>query len=485
MWKIIAERELRDQLQSTRFLVAAGVTMVLLLFSIGLGIYQYKSRVAQYEQAVQMSLDLAAQQANWYSVQATAWRTPDPMEIFSNGINSDIGRYANVGRGTVRLVRSEFSDDPMLAVFQLFDPTFVVLIVLSLLAILFTYNAVNGEKEGGTLKLLFANKISRSDFILGKLLGSCFSILTPVLIAFLIGILFIIFAGVEMSGALWGRLALFILATFLYTTCFLLIGVFVSTLTHRSSVSFLILLVVWVTASLIIPKAATMLAGQAVPVQSADEIESKITSYTAQARNENMNQMMKYYREQERSVEGMKPTERQQFFRDNQAKLMKEMDDRRKAMEDDIASYSQRLYEDYYNQKNNQAMVAFSMSKFSPASQFQLAAMKLAGTDLQLKKRYDDAMKQYNTQYTNFIQQKGGRYGIRIGVTSSGGRTSASMTGPEESKINVSEMPRFQSPVYSFGEAFEASMFDLGLLGLCVILGFVASFVSFLRFDMR
>ena len=163
MWKTIAEKELRDHLQSTRFLVAASVSMLLLVMSIWVGINHYKTRVSQYEQGVQMMLDLVAQQSNWMTVSNAALRKPDPMEILSNGVNSDIGRYSDIGpMRDVRLVRSEYSDDPMLAVFQFLDPTFVVLIVLSLIAVLFTYNAVNGEKESGTLKLVFANKLSKA-----------------------------------------------------------------------------------------------------------------------------------------------------------------------------------------------------------------------------------------------------------------------------------------------------------------------------------
>jgi hypothetical protein len=41
---------------------------------------------------------------------------------------------------TVRLVRSEFSDDPMLTVFEFLDPTFVIMIVLSLLGILSSHS---------------------------------------------------------------------------------------------------------------------------------------------------------------------------------------------------------------------------------------------------------------------------------------------------------------------------------------------------------
>lgn len=481
MWKTIAEKELRDHLQSTRFLVAASVSALLIVMSMWLGISHYKARASQYEQAVQMMYDLASQQTNWMTVSMAAWRKPDATEIFSNGINSDIGRYSNIGPWQeVRLVRSEYSDDPMMAAFQFLDPTFVVLIVLSLIAILFTYNAVNGEKEAGTLKLVFANKVSRSEYIVGKLVGSWFVILAPVIISFLIGALLLILSGIGFSAAHWGRYAVFVLASVLYATCFMLLGVFVSALTHRSSVSFLVLLVVWICAVLIVPKAATMLAGQAMPVPTVDEIESRVTSYSTQTRNEFFNDMMKRSRERFRSAADMKPEDRQAMM----ASWQKENEEKRKEMDQKVAENSARIYEDYYNQKGRQELLAFSLAKISPASQFQLATMKLSGTDVGLKKRYEDAMKQYKTQYSNFSQQKNTGFNFRIN-TQGRGSTSASMTGPPQTKVDMSEAPKFTDPDYSFGTAIAGSLVDLGLLTLFNVLAFVGAFVAFLRFDMR
>ena len=52
------------------------------------------------------------------------------------------------------------------------DLEFIVLIVLSLFAILFTYDAISGEKERGTLRLSFAGPVARHTYMTGKLLGS-------------------------------------------------------------------------------------------------------------------------------------------------------------------------------------------------------------------------------------------------------------------------------------------------------------------------
>ncbi|MBI3585826.1 MAG: ABC transporter permease subunit [Ignavibacteriales bacterium] len=483
MWRIFLEKELKDSLQSARFVVTSLVSIALIALSFYLGIAHYQARLSQYEQSQQMMLETASQQTNWMAASVFAFRKPDPMEVFVNGINSDIGRYSEINqmRG-IKLVRSEFGDDPMLAVFQFLDLSFVVQIVLSLMAILFTYNAINGEKEGGTLKLIFANQISKAEFILGKLLGNWVALLVPFIISFLIGAMLIIAMGVEMSAAHWGRFAIFAFSAVLYFTCFMLIGVFVSALTKRSSLSFLILLVCWIVSVLIIPKAATMLAGQAMPVPSADEIESRIASFSTQARTEFFASMNKLFAERFRPVEGQSQEQRDQFVRENQERWQQEEKEIRETMDKKIAEYSARQYEDLYNQKNSQELLALSLSKFSPASAFQLVAMKLGGTDTGLKRRYEDAMKDYRKQYTNFLSDKGGGHGgIRLSVSNGRGTVSAA----EPKKINIAEMPKFSDPVYGAGEAINASLFDVGLLALFNILAFVGAFVAFLHYDLR
>lgn len=483
MWKIFLEKELKDSLQSTRFIVTSMVSVALIVLSFYLGITHYQARLSQYEQSLQMMYETASQQTNWMAASVIAFRKPDPMEVFVNGINSDIGRYSNINQiSGVKLVRSEFGDDPMLAVFQFLDLSFVVQIVLSLMAILFTYNAINGEKEGGTLKLIFANQVSKAEFIIGKLFGNWIALLVPFVISFLMGALLIISMGVEMSPAQWGRFSIFALSAVLYFTCFMLAGVFVSALTKRSSLSFLILLVFWIASVLIIPKAATMLAGQAMPVPSSDEVESRISSFSTQVRTEFFASINKAFAERWRPVEGQPQETREQFARDNQERWQQEEKVLRDDMHKKIGDFSTRQYEDLYNQKNGQELLAFSLSKFSPASAFQLVAMKLAGTDTGLKRRYEDAMKDYRKQYTNFLSQKGaGGGGIRFSM--SGGR--GSLTSESPKKIDVAEMPKFSDPEYRFGDAISASLFDVGLLAFFNILAFVGAFVAFLRYDLR
>ena len=120
------------------------------------------------------------------------------------------------GRGELSSVDSRFNDDPIFAVFRFLDLDFIFQIVLSLFAILFAFDAINGEKERGTLRLTFANPVPKDKYILGKLIGSFLALGVPLLIPILLGCLLLPIFGIHLSGDEWIKLATVIFTGLLY-----------------------------------------------------------------------------------------------------------------------------------------------------------------------------------------------------------------------------------------------------------------------------
>ena len=56
------------------------------------------------------------------------------------------------------------------------DWGFIIGYVLSLIALLFTFDSISHEREQGTLRLMFANSIPRHTVLIGKFLGALISI---------------------------------------------------------------------------------------------------------------------------------------------------------------------------------------------------------------------------------------------------------------------------------------------------------------------
>jgi len=105
----------------------------------------------------------------------------------------------------------------------------IAAIVLSLLALLFSYDALTKEKEDGTLRQQMANPLPRSTLLAGKLAGILMTLLPVLVFCFLVGGLIVLLArDLAFSGREWGRLGLLAVVSLAYLVVFVLVGMLVS-----------------------------------------------------------------------------------------------------------------------------------------------------------------------------------------------------------------------------------------------------------------
>ncbi|NUM77771.1 ABC transporter permease subunit [candidate division KSB1 bacterium] len=488
MLAILIQKELKAILLSPKFAATFATCAVLILLSLFIGIQDYRAAVRQYEAAQQLNAQEMREQTSWRVISSRVYRQPDPLQILVAGVNNDIGRLSLVNAmEAIKLRNSSYSDDPIFAVFRFIDFVFIVQVVLSLFAILFTFDAVNGEREGGTLKLVFSNAIPRAQYLLAKFLGSWFGLVLPLLIPILLGLLLIMVYRIPADGIFWLKVTALIGMSVLFFTFFIAFGVLLSSLTRSSSVSFLLALVLWVVLVLIIPRAGVMAAGQIVPVPSVAEIEGQQNGFEKASWDRLMNGMKERWRSRDAEMAGMSAEQREAYRDAHEWQWLEEEDQARQAMQKEISDFAIKLHEDLRNRKAQQERLGFALSRFSPASAYQLAAMQLAGTDVTLKSRYEDAMQNYRNTFSAFTEKKqkeaGGLGGIRITMDSQKGFSLS--TGRDQGSLDLSELPRFQAPAHSFAEALAPTLIDWGLLALCTVGAFAGAFVVFLRYDVR
>ena len=141
------------------------------------------------------------------------------------------------------------------------DWTFIIGYILSLIALIFTFDAISGEREHGTLRLMLANAIPRHTVLIGKFLGALVSVSIPFLLAMLVNLLMISSASkVHLNTEAWGRLGIILFIALMYTCLFLALGLLVSARVQRSAVSLVILLLTWVTFVAFMPSTLAALA---------------------------------------------------------------------------------------------------------------------------------------------------------------------------------------------------------------------------------
>ena len=464
MLRDIISKEIQDTIMSPKFVFTFLLCTILILLSVYTGINNYQAEMKEYSAAVSLNRKNLESQQSFQQIAGIGVkvnREPQVLSTIVSGVQEAVGRVATVNIAyDPSLSDSKYSASPIFAVFGPLDLSFIVKIVLSLFAILFTYDSIVGEKERGTLKLALSNQIPRDRLILGKAIGGFISLLIPLVIPMVLGLLVLmIYPNVSFSGQDWSRLALIFIMFLLYLSVFFTLGLFVSARTSRSSTSFLILLFVWVTFVTIIPKAAVMIASQLKPIPSVHEITAQKDSYLQEIQKEANEGRDLYFKENPRpeDPDALKRwnDDIQKWAGGFQQELTTKIDERNAALE-----------RDYQMKMRGQEKLAINLSRISPASALMFGSMSLARTGISEYERFLNSIRTYKPIFTKWINEK-------------------SFSGNQESLPNLDDMPQVEFLPEKMSDSFKHMLPDLVLMIFLIILFFVGAYISFLKYDVR
>lgn len=223
----ITKRELYDNLNSLRFALATVLLLGLMLTNAIMHLREHPKRVQNYHNAVTRHQNRLANYAedSLYKLakQGPGWlyKKPSALRFCAEGGETFLPSTVEGG-----FSRWEKGGEPLLESFWILvyhsatpdlhnvrpnvakvDWSFIIGYVLSLIALLFTFDAVSHEREQGTLRLMFANPIPRHTVLIGKFLGALISINIPFTLAVLVNLLVISTSSdVHLGAEAWGRL---------------------------------------------------------------------------------------------------------------------------------------------------------------------------------------------------------------------------------------------------------------------------------------
>ncbi len=471
MLRDIIKKEIQDTIMSPRFVFTFLLCTILILLSVYTGVNNYQAELKEHSAAVALnSKNLESQQSygQLAGLGTKINKKPQVLSTIVSGIWEAVGRVANVNIAfDPSMIESKYSSNPIFAVFGSLDLSFIVKIVLSLFAILFTYDAIVGEKERGTLKLALSNNVPRDRLVLGKAIGGFVSLLIPLVIPLVLGLLILmIYPNISLSGDDWLRIGMICLMFLLYLSVFFTLGLFVSSRTSRSATSFLFLLFIWVTFVTIIPKAAVMIAGQIKPIPSVHEITAQKDAYLQEIQKEAVEEWREYIKKNPRPGDD-KPEELKKW----REEVRKWGEEFRGRLTTKIDEKNAAIERNYQAKMVQQQRLAVNISRVSPASALMFASMSLARTGVNEHDRFLNSIKAYKPIFTKWINKKIG-----------------SSPPPEEgqqTKLDLSDMPQHEFPLEAFGDSVKRMLPDLFLMVFLIILFFVGAYVSFLRYDVR
>ena len=482
----IINKEIRSIALSPKFTGTFIVATILILLSIYTGIREYDAMTERYHAASQLVTQELEQSTSWGHLNTRVYRKPDPMQILVSGLDYDIGRWTPISSdASVKLKNSAYSDDPIFAVFRFIDFAFIIQYVLTLFAILFTFNAISGEREDGTLKLIFSNPISRAKYLIGKIGGVWLSLVIPISIPILLGVLLLLIFNIPFTGDDWLKIVLFIAYSLTLFTFFMALGLFISSLCKRSSVSFLVSLVAWVLLVMIIPRVGIMAAGHLVNVPRVAEIEGQLFSYSKQLWD-------KHYQDSANRWSDYESNDGAITLDDAALWAMLEREDSLKTeIENQIHEYDLKLREDLRQRKFQQEKLAYALSCISPVAAYQIGSMSLAGTNVESKELYEDAANNYREQFFAFTEQKKKETGdlgqmiVSMTIDDEGNQQMSTAGDRDKEKLDFGDMPEFVQPGQALGESVSPVILLWGVILLYSIIAFFGASVAFVRYDVR
>ncbi len=279
---IVFKKEMLSHLLSQRFAACTALDVVPIIANGMLTSQTYVQKKASYlkQRAVE---ETKLHEITYYSVLGSdrlsspnettpkaaprALRLPRPLQVFARGAERQLGQAVKVLLFEVPYQAEEVSpfqsSNPYLAIFAFFDIVYIFQLVLGLLAILIASEAISGEKEDGTLRLMLTTDVSRAQVLAGKVLAGLTTLAIPTTLGFiLLTILLLGSEQIEVGIGEWARVGLLFALSLLYLLVFYLIGLAISCATHRSATSLIYALFTWALLAIGLPNSISALLNE-------------------------------------------------------------------------------------------------------------------------------------------------------------------------------------------------------------------------------
>ena len=255
MLKALIRRELLDNLMTFRFAAVALITLLLVVVNTVVLVQDYEQRLESYNDAVKFHKTDLDNSKTYSTAYLFADRAPNPLSIFNVGLDKRLGNLIGIYHGfmpTLWDAQMHGTDNPFIAFFSSIDIVFVFEVILSLMGLIFAYDAIAGERERGTLRLVLAQPIGRGQILLAKYISAMACLLVPLILSLLFALL-LLTRSIPLSPADFLRIAGIVLTSFAYLSLFYLIGLLISVATRRTGTALMLAMFVWGFLILVYP----------------------------------------------------------------------------------------------------------------------------------------------------------------------------------------------------------------------------------------
>ncbi len=466
MFARLVQKELLHHLLDFRFIAVFALCALLSVLSVYAGGRNYAQELKQYDavsETNRRSLQewLTGRNLDEFSMKGYFWnRRPEVLSPVVYGLSGKLGQEVHVQpQQPPEFEGSPFATDPIHALFDVLDLAFIVKFVLSLCVLLFTHDAICGEKETGTLRLYASFPVPRPTLALSKLLGSTLAILVLFSFAYLLAcVAMALSAGSGLRGGDWARVAALWGVFALYLTVFAAFGIFVSALTHRRMTAFLGLLGLWTAWLFIVPNLAVRTARNLTPAESIYDMEKQASALRWEIRGERQSEQQAYWRRNPVQEWNTMPEVRQRELLEGAKKI-------RDRWDGEFYTRFSAIHAGRRNGMRQQQNLAMLLSAFSPLGGVSFASMDLARTGFVHQERAEDALNAHLIYMARFIREKNAQ--------------------PFKNLVLTDFSPFAYQDNETVGACLSRNAVHILNLALLAVVGFAGAYVAVLRYDVR
>ena len=470
MLMTLIQKEVMHHILSVRFVALLLMCLLLVPLTLSISHRNYRQSLVDYQEAVKLAnieettVNLKMPLEPDLEVSKLILK-PTPMSVFANGLADALPSYLGITRNGVTQGPPALVSASLSYLLGHLDCLFIVGTVFSLLALLFTFDAVAGEREAGTLRITLSNSLPRDVFLWSKLIGGYLVFVVPFLISLLFGLLALVWQGFPLGEPdIFPRVLTLILVSLLYIAVFFAIGTVISTYLDNSKTALIVAFTVWVFAVLITPRVGFLVAKIISPTRTSQSVYMEKT-----AMRDDFNAALE--KEKTRFVMEVPPDELGRIVIDPE--ISEKIEERMKPLEEEYRSkfqdQSNELDRNYQRETERQEQVGETLSRISPTSSLIYLATNLTQTGKGTRNNYSHAGDRYYDMLHTDVFSK-----IIDHAT-------ARIIRPEDT-VTITQPPRVE--IATLDETFRESVVDVLLLCFFAVALTTVAFLKFFRSDI-
>lgn len=459
MLLLLIRKELLDHLLSLRFAMACIICPVVVLSGVVVLTHDYREARLDYNSNTVMhrnQLDAYDNPFNLVDDGIKVDKPLNPLKIFFRGVDEEHTATVRISAITEPEFQSDYEKNPVAMLFPIMDLAFVGGVIMSLLAIAFSYDAIAGEKEMGTLKVVLSYSAPRDLILLGKWIGGYLSLIIPFILSILLGlVVLLLFPEVDLRGDDWISLGLGLVGVLVYLSAIYSLGLFVSSRTEQASTSIMVLLLIWVVMVLVFPNLAPHIANLGSPTASMHSVEAEKNRVQSEEERKFIDEWQAWIQAAQQNKTPF-------------PEIVTKFQDMQTGMRVRVAEERTKINDQFRQSMGVQVGLTRLLAKLSPTAIFTIAVCDLSGTGVQEQESFRAQLKRYSSQWVTYAYQK---------------FDPAIFQG--EAKLDVSDHPVFKYEPLTFDDRIRETFLDILVLVVWNLVFFMGAYLSFMRYDVK